>query len=239
MMPRTGLFALFAAFLLAALLVFLPLRAISAVTGTGRDAAVFGTVWNGHIQGLAVGPRRLGEIGVAMRLDGFLSGRADFDWSIDDPSLRGQGRASTGAGGYRIVDAHAVMTPASFVLLPGGLLSPQDAASVTIDRIVWQDGACLSASGRVRSDALFAMGQRLGADLPALDGVLECREGALAVLLSGESPDATVSADIRWTPGRVTGQARIETGSHEIAAVLEASGFVLEDSVWSLQISGS
>ena len=40
----------------------------------------------------------------------------------------------------------------------------------------------------------FALGQRLGADLPALDGVLACRGDALAILLSGEAEDAAVTA---------------------------------------------
>ena len=238
MMSRTGFFALFVLFLLAALAAFLPLRAITEMTGAGRDAAVFGTVWNGHVQGLVAGPRRLGDIAVALRPAGLVSGRAEFDWSIDDPALGGTGQASAGAGGYRITDARLVMTPAAFVTLPGGLLSPQDAASLVVDRIVWRDGGCAEAAGRVRSDALYAMGQRLGADLPALDGTLTCRGGDLVAEMNGQSADATVSAEIRLNADGVSGLARVETGSRDAAAMLQAGGFVLSDGVWTLEWSG-
>lgn len=239
MMSRTALGLVFIFLLIAALVVFMPLRAVSAATGVGRDAAVFGSVWNGHVQGFAAGPRRLANADVSMQPSGLLTGNAVFDWTVEDPALRGSGRAAAGFGSQRLSDVRLTLTPAHFVTLPGGLISPQDAASVTADRVVWRDGQCVEADGRVRSDALYALGQRLGADLPALAGVLACREGALAILLSGEAEDATVSADILLTDGMARVTARVETQSPEVAAVLQANGFTLMDGIWTLTLPGA
>lgn len=238
MMPRPLLFLLFIIFLGAALLASLPLRVVSAATGIGADAAVFGTVWNGRVQGFAAGPRRISDIAVAMRPAGLLTGRAAFDWTVTDPAVNGSGRAATGLGGSSLSDARLVLTPAAFITLPGGLLSPQDAASVTIGRLDWYGDTCTQASGRVRSDALYALGQRLGAELPALDGVLACEAGVPVLRLSGEAADAAVSAELRLLPTGISGVARAETGSSEVAAVLEASGFALRDGVWTLTWPG-
>lgn len=239
MMSRTALGLVFVLLLIAALVVFMPLRAVSAATGVGRDAAVFGSVWNGHVQGLAAGPRRLANADVTMRPASLLTGRAVFDWTVEDSALRGSGRAAAGFGSQRLSDVRLSLTPAAFMTLPGGLISPQDAASVVAERVVWRDGQCVEAEGRVRSDALYALGQRLGADLPALDGVLACREGALAILLSGEARDATVSADILLNGESMVLTARAETQSPDVAAVLQANGFTLADGIWMLTLPGA
>lgn len=239
MMSRTALGLLFVLLLIVSLVVFMPLRAVSAATGVGGDAAVFGSVWNGHVQGLAAGPRRLANADVSMRPAGLLTGRAVFDWTVEDPALRGSGQASAGFGSQRLSDVRLTLSPAAFVSLPGGLISPQDAASVIADRVVWQDGQCAEAEGRVRSDALYALGQRLGADLPALDGVLTCREGALAILLSGDARDAVVSADILLNGADVRVTARVETQAPEVASVLQANGFALADGIWTLTLPGA
>ena len=239
MMSRTALVFVSVLFVLAALVVFMPLRAVSAATGVGRDAAVFGSVWNGHVQGLAAGPRRLANADLSMRPAGLLTGRAVFDWTVEDPALRGSGRAAAGFGSQRLSDVRLSLTPAAFVTLPGALISPQDAASVIADRVVWRNGQCEVAEGRVRSDALYALGQRLGADLPALDGVLACREGALAILMSGEAEDATVRADILLNGADVRVTAQVETQSPDVASVLQANGFTLTDGIWSLTLQGA
>jgi hypothetical protein len=239
MMSRTALGLVFVLLLIAALVVFMPLRAISAVTGVGSDAAVFGSVWNGHAQGLAAGPHRLANADLSMRPAGLLTGRAVFDWTVEDPALRGSGQASAGFGSQRLSDVRLTLTPAAFVTLPGGLISPQDAASVLAERVVWRDGQCVEAEGRVRSDALYALGQRLGADLPALDGVLACREGALAILMSGEADDAVVRADILLSEGTARVTARVETQTPEVTAVLQANGFTLADGIWTLTLPGA
>lgn len=239
MMSRIILLLAFLVFLGAALLIHLPLRAVSAMSGVGTEAAVFGTVWNGRVQGLPAGPHRLGDVAVSMRPAGLLAGRAAFDWTVDDPAMSGSGQASAGAGGYRIRDARLLVTPAAFLTLPGGLLTPQDAASLTAERVIWQDGRCIEAAGQVRTDALYALGQRLGAELPGLDGAMVCHDGALALVMSGAAQDATVNAEIRWTPERWTGSARVETQNRDVAAVLEASGFVLQGGVWVMELPGS
>lgn len=239
MMSRTALGLVFVLLLIAALGVFMPLRAVSAATGVGSDAAVFGSVWNGHVQGFATGPRRLANADLSMRPAGLLTGQAVFDWTVEDPALRGSGQASAGFGSQRLSDVRLTLTPAAFVTLPGGLISPQDAASVMAERVVWRDGQCVEAEGRVRSDALYALGQRLGADLPALDGVLTCREGALAILMSGEANDAVVSADILLNGADVLVTARVETQTPEVAAVLQANGFTLADGIWTLTLPGA
>lgn len=239
MMSRTALGLVFVLLLIAALVVFMPLRALSAVTGVGNDAAVFGSVWNGHAQGLAAGAHRLANADLSMRPAGLLTGRAVFDWTVEDPALRGSGQASAGFGSQRLSDVRLTLTPAAFVTLPGGLISPQDAASVIAERVVWRDGQCVEAEGRVRSDALYALGQRLGADLPALDGVLACREGALAILMSGQADDATVSADILLSEGTARVTARVETQTPEVAAVLQANGFTFADGIWTLTLPGA
>ncbi|MEN0653568.1 MULTISPECIES: type II secretion system protein N [Hyphobacterium] len=237
-MSRTALAFVFIVFLLAALAVFMPLRAISAATGVGRDAAVFGSVWNGHVQGLTAGPHRLSSAELALRPSGLLQGQAVFDWTVEDPALRGSGRAAAGFDSYRLTDVRLTLSPAAFVRLPAGLVTPQDAASIIAERVVWRGGACAEAAGSVRSDALYALGQRLGADLPALDGVLACRDGDLVILLSGDAEDASVSADITLDGPAVRVSARVETQSPDVAAVLQANGFTLSDGVWTLTLPG-
>ena len=163
---------------------------------------------------------------------------------LGSPSLEitvsdGSGRAAAGFGSQRLSDVRLSLTPAAFVTLPGGLISPQDAASVIADRVVWRNGQCEEADGRVRSDALYALGQRLGADLPALDGLLACREGALAILMSGEAEDATVRADILLDGADVRVTAQVETQSPDVASVLQANGFTLTDGIWTLTLPGA
>lgn len=239
-MRIAGLLAVFVTLLLAGLLAGLPLRMGLAAAGAVPGGAIYGTVWDGRIFNAAAAGRTVDEIRVALSPLPLLSGRLSLDWQARDALVQASGRFDQGPGGRRTWrDTRLVAAPGLIAPGLGNLFEPADVVMADIASLSFTGHRCETADGFVRTDALYNLGQRLGAALPALEGRLRCEAGALHLLLAGEAGDADVRLDLvldgsdwRWT-------AWVRTRAERVGEVLRNAGFTADGDVWTLDGSGS
>lgn len=221
---RTGPTALFGAFLLAALLVFLPLRLVLGVAGLGEAGltarAVRGTIWGGSLVEARFGDLSLGDLRAHLQPLPLLIGRARIE--LD-------GRAGDGPRplhGAISVSRHLIGVDDLSATLPTGrVFAPVPVSMLDVDALTvhFRDGACEQAEGRVRATLSGDVG---GIALPAaVAGNARC-DGA-ALLLPLASSAGTESIALRITAaGSYRGELSLQPQDPAMIAKLEAAGFV-------------
>jgi len=225
--------------LFAGLIAFLPMRMALGLAGVNTGGAVYGPVWNARLYNTRIDAWSVDSVEAGLSPAALLTGRVSLDWQARDPGVQGGGRyAQALSGRSGLSDTRLVLSPG--FLAPGlsGLLNPDDVVVVQIDQARWQDGQCLSAAGSVRSDALYALGQRLDADLPPLDGTLSCEDGVLTAALAGAASDGEVRIVITLDGRVYSWRAGVRTGDPNVEDVLRTAGFNAEDDGWMLSGSG-
>lgn len=167
---------------LAALLLFLPLRLALGIAGAGDSGvtarAAGGTIWSGRLIEARLGPLGLGTLDTSLRPLPLLLGRLRFDVDrIGGAPLRGSLETGWGRRGLHDLSGS----------LSGSLLGDMPVEQVNFDAltVLFEDGRCAEASGRVRLV--------LGLDMAGvslrngLSGNVRCDDGALLLPLIGDS----------------------------------------------------
>lgn len=230
---QTGRTALFLAMLVAALLVFLPLRLVLGWAGLAEQGltarSVGGTFWEGSIRDVRFGDVALGDMNAGVRPLPLLLGRARIALASRStpgaPSFTGAVTISRHGAG--LDDANASI-PVGRALDP----LPISAIDLTDVSVRFVDGACDRAEGRVRATLT-------GSSLPtpaAMAGPARCDGEALLLPLTGGPGEG---ANLRlWQDGRYRAELTLPPGQPADAARMQAAGFIGDANGWKLAIEG-
>lgn len=214
---------LFAAMLVVALIVFLPMRLALGATGLADQGLsarrVGGTIWGGSMLEARFGEVALGDLRVSLSPLALLVGRARLAFEgagADGRPIMGAATISRHAMGIDGVTA-SLPAAALFAPLPVTMLSLED---VTVR---FRDGVCEEAGGRVRATVT---GEAGGLPLPpTMMGNARCEAGALLLPMTGQGGTEAVNLRIR-PDGRYTADLVLTPGDPAAAAKLEQLGFV-------------
>lgn len=228
--------ALFGAMLVAALLLFLPLRLVLGIAGLG-DAGLTarsaeGSVWAGRLRGARFGDVALGDLDAHLSPWPLVLGHAriELDTPADTPALALHGAVGVSRSGVRADDLTATIAP-------GRLFAPLPVTALALDAVSvrFEDDACVAAEGRVRATLA---GDFSGIALPqSLSGAIRCEGRALLIPLAGqagaERVDLRVEAD-----GRYRATVALQPADAAALARLAALGFVEGAGGYALSVEG-
>ena len=214
---------LFAAMLVVALIVFLPMRLALGATGLADQGLsarrVGGTIWGGSLLEARFGDVALGDLRVSLSPLALLVGRARLEFEGAGADGRPIAAAATISRHAMGIDGVTASLPAAalFAPLPVTTLALED---VTVR---FRDGVCEEAGGRVRATVT---GEAGGLPLPpTMMGNARCEAGALLLPMTGQGGTEAVNLRIR-PDGRYTADLVLSPSDPAAAAKLEQLGFV-------------
>lgn len=232
----TGPTALFGAMLVAALIVFLPMRLVLGWAGVGDQGvvarSVSGTIWGATLSEVKFGDLAVGDLRARLSPLPLLAGRAtivmDGPGGVGAPPLSGKAfvsRSGMGVDGFTA----RLATGASFQPLP---VSAIDLDALTVR---FQDGQCVAAQGRV---VAALAGESAGIALPSsVSGNARCDAGALLLPLA--SAGATEAIALRITGGgRYRADLSLRPADPAAIERLTASGFTAGPDGYRLSVEG-
>jgi len=190
-------------------------------------ASAMGTVWNGRLEDVQLGPYGARELSWRVRAIDLLRGQLVLDAIADGGHLNGSARLIAGLdGSRRIVVPEAQAS--------GAAISGVAVEGVTLVRdldIAFARGACAEARGYVESDVLTRAGPALGWVGPPVSGGAFCEEGIAVIAVSGASATGeTMSGRLSLHPGGA-GEWRVEVGpATNDAEQLQPRGQILASS---------
>ncbi len=231
----TGPSALFLAFFVAALIVFLPLRLALGWFGLGEQGmtarAVTGSIWAGHLREARFGQIALGDLSAGVSPVQLLVGRArvDLAGTADPPAPRLSGAIGVSRGTFGLDDLTASLpVGTAFRPVPVTVLDLEDVS------VRFRGQTCEAAEGRVRATMTGEVG---GVAVPAaLTGTARCDGGALLLPLTSAAGEAST---IRlWPDGRYRAEMTLSPSDPASAARLQAAGFVNTQAGMQLAIEG-
>ncbi|WP_428969830.1 type II secretion system protein N [Sphingomonas sp. Xoc002] len=214
---------LFAAMLVVALIVFLPMRLALGGTGLtdqGLSARrVGGTIWGGSMFEARFGDVALGDLRVSLSPLALLLGRARL-------AFEGAGADGRPIAGSATISRHAMGIDGVTASLPAAtLFAPLPVTTLALEDVTvrFRDGVCEEASGRVRATVV---GEAGGLPLPPMMmGTARCEAGALLLPMTGQGGTEGVNLRIR-PDGRYTADLVLTPSDPAAAARLEQLGFV-------------
>jgi general secretion pathway protein N len=231
---RTVLIALA---LVAALLVFLPLRIVFDMAGLGARGvsarAVEGSIWSGTVRDLRIGKLSLGDLDAGLSPLGLLGGELVLDMT----------RAADAAGqpplAFKLARSgdSIAMRNGLGEIATADLFAPLPLRSISLDGvdIAFAGRNCAAASGAVRvniEQSLFGLTLQRG-----LSGNLRCDGNALLVPLKGQS--GLEQMDIRISGnGRYAADFRLGGLAASAAPALSALGFRQQGDAMAIRING-
>ena len=233
---RTRPGVLFGAMLIAALLVFLPLRLVLGWVGIGDEGLtarrVTGTVWGGSMREATIGGVALGDLRARLSPWPLLIGRAriELEGRPDAAGRTLHGAISVSRHGFGVDDLTAgLVTGRLFAPLP---VTGLDLESVTVH---FNGDACETAEGRVR--ATLGDGPA-GVALPtSVAGEARCDGTALLLPLTSQAGREGVSLRVN-ADGTYRADFLVRPGDPAAAARLEATGFTPSAAGHRLSVQG-
>ena len=229
----TGRRALFGAFLVVALLLFVPLRAVLGWTGIG-DAGlsareVGGSLWAGRLVEAKFGDIALGDLGARLAFWPLVIGRARLE-------LDGEGERPV--HGAVSVSRHLVgVDDLSGSFLTGAVFAPLPVTALDLDAatVHFRDGICEKAEGRVRATLA---GEAGGVPLPAtLSGPARCEAGALVLPLASQAGGEVATLRIQGD-GRYRAEFALKNPDPAVVGRLQMAGFVGGPNGYVLVVEG-
>ncbi len=173
--------------LLGFLAATMPLGAAVRWAGLDDSRLTFeqaeGTVWKGRLTNAAYGATRLGDIDLAMRPFGLLTGRAVVDWTFVGQGVSGRGTAARGFDGTVFLED---------MILEGRLdrlptITPMAGRfDVALDTLRFGKTGCGAVKGSLRADPKILYGKGRQWTPPAMSGHPTCTDGVLAWPVSGQ-----------------------------------------------------
>lgn len=216
--------ALFLLALAVLLIAFAPLRfALDRIDADRRGLAaaeVEGTIWSGRLLDASYRGVRLGDVQARLRALPLLLGRSQLVLE----TLNGPGRAVliSGAGRSGLTDVTATLP---FALTRGpvplrGELRLEDV------NVLFRDGDCQTASGRVVSDLLTRNAEFLQWQGPELSAQIACRGRSVLIPFRGARDGTEVNAILTFeADGRYRLESRVITPDLTLGAALALAGF--------------
>ena len=107
-----------------------------------------------------------------------------------------------------------------------------------IDRIVFEDGQCVEATGIVSTALLARLGPRYDLELPQIEGALGCAGDGVGLGYQGRSPVLEVTGSLRLGPDGYRWTSEAHTGEPGVIAVLLALGFEETGAAWRAEGEG-
>ncbi|MBQ1478479.1 type II secretion system protein N [Sphingomonas paucimobilis] len=214
---------LFAAMLVVALIVFLPMRLALGATGLADQGLsarrVGGTIWGGSLLEARFGDVALGDLRVSLSPLALLVGRARL-------AFEGAGADGRPIAGAATISRHAMGIDGVTASLPAAaLFAPLPVTTLALEDVTvrFRDGVCEEAGGRVRATVT---GEAGGLPLPpTMMGNARCEAGALLLPMTGQGGTEAVNLRIR-PDGRYTADLVLSPSDPAAAAKLEQLGFV-------------
>ena len=214
---------LFAAMLVVALIVFLPMRLALGATGLADQGLsarrVGGTIWGGSLLEARFGDVALGDLRVSLSPLALLVGRARL-------AFEGAGADGRPIAGAATISRHALGIDGVTASLPAAaLFAPLPVTTLALEDVTvrFRDGVCEEAGGRVRATVT---GEAGGLPLPpTMMGNARCEAGALLLPMTGQGGTEAVNLRIR-PDGRYTADLVLSPSDPAAAAKLEQLGFV-------------
>lgn len=214
---------LFAAMLVVALIVFLPMRLALGATGLADQGLsarrVGGTIWGGSLLEARFGDVALGDLRVSLSPLALLVGRARL-------AFEGAGADGRTIAGAATISRHAMGIDGVTASLPAAaLFAPLPVTTLALEDVTvrFRDGVCEEAGGRVRATVT---GEAGGLPLPpTMMGNARCEAGALLLPMTGQGGTEAVNLRIR-PDGRYTADLVLSPSDPAAAAKLEQLGFV-------------
>ncbi|HEX8555074.1 MAG TPA: type II secretion system protein N [Sphingomonas sp.] len=232
----TGPWALFGAFLLAALLLFLPMRLVLGAVGVddlGLSARrVGGSIWSGSLSEARVGALPLGDLRAHLSPWPLFLGRARIE--LDGAGTL-PGRALRGAV---TMTRHGVAIDELTAGLAAGILfQPLPVSAIDLDGVSvrFADGACVEATGRVR--ATLGPGPA-GLPLPpSLAGSIRCEGTSLLIPLTGQAGAEGITLRVE-ADGRYRAEFALPVADPALGQRLGTLGFIDTNGAWRLTAEG-
>jgi general secretion pathway protein N len=232
---RTGPTALFGAMLVAALLLFLPLRLALGWLEAGEAGltarAADGSVWAGSLTDAHLGRLALGDLRAHLSPWPLLVGRARVELDSRGSAAPLHGAVSVGRHRVGLDDATAS-------LATGALFAPLPVTRLDLDRVSahFVDGTCHDAEGRVTVALAPAAA---GITLPAsLMGAARCDGPALLLPLTSSAGTESVTLRILAT-GTYSARFLVRPADATAAQALEGAGFAPSANGHVLAIEGA
>ncbi len=175
-----------------------------------------GTVWKGRLENAALGGADLGRLDLSLHAASLLRGRPALDFAAQGDAFAGRGRLIAGDGiAVEALDGRAPLSALGVTSSVSGSVALRDVA------VVFGEGRCQSASGRISADV------RIQGDRPvALSGRAACQGDDLVLTLTGAMDDAPVEIVTRLgMSGRYRTAVRVTTTDPTLGALLSADGF--------------
>jgi hypothetical protein len=179
-----------------------------------------GTVWSGRLNEASFRGVRLGDLHVGLKFAPFLLGRSHLVLeTLDRP-----GRAVVRKEGRRLALADATLTVP--MNLGNGVIPLQGELRLQDITVVFRDGSCETAQGRVVSDLLTRNAQLLQWQGPELSAEIACRGRGVVVPLRGSSAGTEVNATLSFeADGAYRLETRVTTADPALASALPLAGF--------------
>ncbi len=219
---------------IAGLVAYMPLGAV--VSGETIPALhsvrTAGTLWRGRVTGLVLAGKPH-VLTVDASPWSALSLRWAGHWRLTGRAVQGDGQATLGlSGAASVYDTRITMTTEADIGVALPLVLHIDLDRLSVDG----GGRCTQALGQVRTNSLSALGQRIGWQAPPLAGPLRCRDGRIAVDMTGQTPqNDSVSVTILLAEDGMIIDTRIHTRTPALIALLGRAGFAATDGAYRRQ----
>lgn len=185
------------------------------------------SVWAGTLRDVSVAGLPLGDMNVALRPWALLLGEAQLRFATN--TLRGTLVAASGSAG---------MTDATGAIDLAGRLRPLPVASLGLEdvSVMFRDGRCASARGRVRAVVAGDIG---GLALPAgLSGTARCDGTKLLLPLTGQSGMERIDLRVGQR-GDWRADVSVRTSDPMLAARLLTAGFATGPGGYTFRLTGA
>lgn len=226
---------------LAAALAGLPARLVHdlALRPAGIEAdLVTGPVWNARLYRLTLAGQPFSQASARLAFWPLLTGTARVEIEAGDESATARGTLVARPGRIALRDASLAVEARRLPGVAGLPLTQTERIYAEIDRIVFEDGQCVEATGIVSTALLARLGPRYDLELPQIEGALGCAGDGVGLGYQGRSPVLEVTGSLRLGPDGYRWTSEAHTGEPGVIAVLLALGFEETGAAWRAEGEG-
>jgi len=238
-MSRRLLAIVFSAAFGVFLVVGMPLSVVAGmVAGSAglRYDYSSGTVWSGTLHNAHLGVRHLGDLRLTFNPLHLALARVQLGFSFDGREGAGSGVIETGFGSYFALKDATMQIEVENIVTTLGLSGTMSLEGISV---VMDEASCRAAEGELSTDILTRNATALGWEGPLLAGVIECRDGALYIPMSGARGGETVEMQtLLFADRRYETSVSVTTEDQRLAQVLAAVGFSNDAGVLALEQAG-
>lgn len=197
-----------------------------------------GTIWKGRMSGVYLNGQPVGDVDLSLRPASLLNLSQTLEVQWGGAGGRGAGVVTVrGSNDISASDLRVEQNIAALETLTPDIRSLGGILRLNGGSVDIVDGACLDASGNIRTDTLSRAAQQFGRDFSDLTGTVTCSDGAFNIEMAGESEEGDI-LDFKAVAD-LSGGSRIDvrarTTSDDIEALLARGGFTRSADEWTYQ----